>query len=221
MRGQRPQETRERQGQNLRMKPEKGRTQDQEARMHPGRGRTGPIQSRPATPGSYAAPRGGNRVEMIIVDETCAIAKDGEEIFVVDVRKGGEVLARQDAESAQEGKLIRNAPLLVPTTVDVADGDEQRIKELEECGLVLRQGLDGQVRVLEVPMTLKGADATRWIKSVLESEAPIGEALGEAARSHCVATREAVERILRSDKAKAEATRKVEVDELGRQAGNE
>lgn len=163
----------------------------------------------------------GSGIKTIIVDEALAIAKDGDELMIVEVRRGAEVLAREDAAVACKTGTVVSSPLLVPTTIAVRAANQSRIARLEQCGLILREEFDKRLQVLEVPIALKGTDPARWLEAVVNRESEIGEALGDAALEHAVATEELVTRILRSEAARDAATRKVDVNQLRSGAGDE
>ena len=157
--------------------------------------------------------------ECLIVDEQLAIAKEGGNLLLVDVRLGAEALAREHAATARETGTVVSSPLLVPTTVPGEGITAEREEELGQLGIVLRKGLDGQLRVLEVPAVLKDANPARWMETVLEAEGPIDEAIAKVAREHAVASPEAVRRILTSNAAKATATGPLDVEQLREVAG--
>ena len=134
-------------------------------------------------------------------------ARRTHRIWLVDVRAGAEALAREQTATARETGTVISTPLLVPTTVPGEGVETSRMQKLERCGLVLREGIDGQLRVLEIPVALKGADPARWIGSVVGSELAIEDALASATGLHAVASPELVRRILASPAAREAAVR--------------
>ena len=179
----------------------------------------GPRQTRPPRAGASVEPLSQGPTECVLVDETLAIAKVGTEVRLVDVTKGVEALVHEHAAMASETGTVRSSPVLVPATVPGDSVTAARLDELAQLGLVVREGLNGELRILEVPVVLKNVDPARWVTAVLETESAVDEALAKAARDHAVASPEAVRQILTCDGARAAATGPLDRERLREVAG--
>ena len=188
----------------------------------PRRREPGPWQSRPAGRGSAVPAREQHPVECIVLGEDLAIAKEGDQLLVIDIGAGAEAMVRELAVAAGSGGRIESSPLLVPTTVPGGQEgfDPGRREELARYGVSLREGLNGTWIVLEVPAVLKGTDVAQWTARVLrETGIPVDEILAEAAREQAVASAETVRRILSSKAARKVAAGTVDRERLRKVAG--
>ena len=181
-------------------------------------------QSRPPSRGSSMPDRTAERVGCLMLDERTAIAKDGDEILLVDIQVGLEALVREVAAAAETGGHIATSPLLVPVMVKPENTklDPERVRELEQYGVMLKEGLNERWNVLEVPWVLRSADTATWVlRAIQETGTSIGDVMVEAALGGNTASAETVPRILASETGKSVSARKMTSTQLRETAGLE
>ena len=94
-----------------------------------------------------------------------------------------------------------------------------RAHELAQHGVMLKEGMDGHWRVLEVPAVLRHADTASWVgKTLQDPNASVEDIMLEAA-AETPASTELVRRILQSKPAKHAAGRRTTTEAL-REAGS-
>ena len=146
--------------------------------------------------------RTAERVGCLMLDERTAIAKDGDEILLVDIQVGLEALVREVGTAAATGGPIATSPLLVPVMVkpDRTKLDPDRMRELERYGVMLKEGPNERWNVLEVPWVLRSADTATWVlRAIQETGTSIGDVMVKAAFVGNSASAETVRRILASE----------------------
>ena len=179
-------------------------------------------QSRPPSRGSSMPHRPAQQMDCLVLDERTAIAKDGDEILLVDIQVGLEALVREVAAAAETGGHIATSPLLVPVMVKLENTklDPERVRELEQYGVMLKEGLNERWNVLEVPWVLRKADTATWVlRAIQETGTSIGDVMVEAALEGNTASAETVPRILASETGKSVAARQMTSTQLRETAG--
>ena len=181
-------------------------------------------QSRPPSRGNSMPERPEEGLECLVLDDSLAIAKDGDEILLVDIQVGLEALVQEVGTAAATGGPIATSPLLVPVMVkpDRTKLDPDRMRELERYGVMVKEGLNERWNVLEVPWVLRSADTATWVlRAIQESGTSIVDVMVEAVLGRNTVSAETVQRILANETGKSVSARKMTLTQLRETAGLE
>lgn len=121
------------------------------------------------------APLGAARAQL---HENWIIAQTASGIVIVDQHAAHERLVYERLKAQAEAHGIARQALLIPEIVELSDGDAQRIlsiaEDLAALGLVIEPFGGGAIAVREVPALIKGLDAPRLIRDILDDLADQG-----------------------------------------------
>ena len=107
------------------------------------------------------------------------LAENSDGLVIVDMHAAHERILYEKLKRAYDDKAVVRQPLLVPTTVAVAENEanlvEQQSEILESVGLVIDRAGPTSLIIREVPALLKSSDAEGLLRDVLSDLAEAGQ----------------------------------------------
>lgn len=107
------------------------------------------------------------------------LAENADGLIIVDMHAAHERIVYEKLKRGLDEQAIVRQPLLVPTTISVAESEanlvEQSAEVLDKLGLVVDRAGPTSLVIREVPALLKNADAEALLRDVLSDLAQAGQ----------------------------------------------
>ena len=107
------------------------------------------------------------------------LAENSDGLVIVDMHAAHERILYEKLKRAYDDKAVVRQPLLVPTTVAVAENEANLVEQqgdiLESVGLVIDRAGPTSLIIREVPALLKNSDAEGLLRDVLSDLAEAGQ----------------------------------------------